>query len=306
MSVQLKGDKTWRKMMLPEMSFLDSFDEFDGGVYDTGRWKPDLGFLNKQDAAVIWPPGYLHETSTTAPADGSCGSALTLQYAFPQPVQFLRAFLPRLSLSSEVGQCVASQWSSYATFDVDGIKPVRQMSKMRAQLEAIMTIVDSNKDDLITVAEAVAWLKDPRCLIRHSYGYRRHGRQLDLFIQFKAEDTVAYHDMDDDMVVSKQELWDSLVQWNVVRIRIKEGLKVVNRADRAALEQLERSLDYLRRQPITLPTNLRPELNDIFELKPGTKILPSLKDVHSFSDTEFFSNAREAVHDLKQHQKREL
>ena len=31
----------WRKMMLPKMSFLDSFDEFDGGVYEARnrhRW----------------------------------------------------------------------------------------------------------------------------------------------------------------------------------------------------------------------------------------------------------------------------
>ena len=30
------------------------------------------------------------------------------------------------------------------------------------------------------------------------------------------EDTVAYHDKDDDMVVSRQELLDSLAQWNLV------------------------------------------------------------------------------------------
>eukprot|EP00438_Fugacium_kawagutii_P018588 Skav206607 [mRNA] locus=scaffold332:176615:180597:- [translate_table: standard] len=61
------------------------------------KWEPDLGFLNSAQGAVIWPPGYLHETSTLPPPDtcpgkapdGKCGSALTLQYAFPQPVQFL-------------------------------------------------------------------------------------------------------------------------------------------------------------------------------------------------------------------------
>lgn len=67
--------------MLPKMSFLDSFDEFDGGVYEVRglrvscwlsqakKWAPDLGFLNTAKGAVIWPPGYLHETSTLPPPD---------------------------------------------------------------------------------------------------------------------------------------------------------------------------------------------------------------------------------------------
>merc|ERR1719201_106610 len=112
------------------MTFLDSYDEFDGGVYKAGKWKPDLGFVLKTGSAVVWPPGYLHETSTLQPADGACGAAITLQFAFPQPVQFLRAFLPRLSLSSEVGHCVASSWSGYPTFYVPGISPATDAKAM--------------------------------------------------------------------------------------------------------------------------------------------------------------------------------
>lgn len=39
--------------MLPKMSFLDSFDEFDGGVYDAGRLSNRL--LNNQKQALwLW------------------------------------------------------------------------------------------------------------------------------------------------------------------------------------------------------------------------------------------------------------
>merc|ERR1719436_2065663 len=124
--------------MLPKMTFLDSFDEFDGGVYDAGRWEPDLGFINQRMSAVIWPPGYLHETSTLPTEDGACGAALTLQYVFPQPVQFIRAFLPRLSLSAEVGQCVRRYWSGWPTLYVPGVKPVRQSQEMERQLDTIL------------------------------------------------------------------------------------------------------------------------------------------------------------------------
>merc|ERR1712054_563461 len=38
-SVQLKGEKKWRKMLERDMTFLHSYDEFDGGVYQAGYWK---------------------------------------------------------------------------------------------------------------------------------------------------------------------------------------------------------------------------------------------------------------------------
>merc|ERR1712151_540245 len=122
--------------------------------------------------------------------------------------------------------------------------------------------------------------------------------QRPLFLKFKAEDTVAYHDMDDDMVASRQEIWDSLVQWNVVRVRMHNGLKLINTADRAGLEALEKSLDYLRRKPVEFPKKLRPELQSLFSLPKGTKILKSLKGISSLSDTEFYSRARDRIDGL--------
>merc|ERR1712045_171361 len=110
-----------------------------------------------------------------------------------------------------------------------------------------------------------------------------------------AEDVVAYHDMNDDMEVSKQELWDSLVQWNVVRVRIKEGLKLVNKADKAGLQAYEKSLDYLRRSPAKFDVQLRPELQQLFSLPKGTKLFPSLRGINSFSDSEWFSPARDRI-----------
>mmetsp|Transcript_76498 Transcript_76498/g.167126 ORF Transcript_76498/g.167126 Transcript_76498/m.167126 type:complete len:446 (+) Transcript_76498:725-2062(+) len=302
-SLQLNGDKKWRKMLEPEMTFLHSFDEFDGGVYIAGLWQPDLGFVNRKGGAVIWPPGYIHETKTDQPPDGSCGSAITLQFDFPQPVQFFRAYLPRLSLSSEVGQCVGMAWSFYATLSVQGITPTPKSAVMQEQMETIMHALDADKDGFITVAETLTFFETPGSAIHKElkmHPKEHHG----LYSKFKAEDTVAYHDMNDDMRVSRQELWDSLVQWNVVRIRMQEGLKYVNSADREGLEKFERSLDYMRRNPVTFPNKLRPELRDIFSLPTGTKLLKSLKGVHSLSDSEFFSRVREKAAKLASKQRK--
>jgi len=294
-SLQLLGDKKWRKMLEPDLTFLHSYDEFDGGVYQAGMWKPDLGFLNKQGSAVIWPPGYLHETKTRLHPEGKCGAAITLQYDFPQPVQFFRAFLPRLSLSSEVGHC-AREWNGYPTFFSKDIKPTPKQAKLDEQLSKIMSAVDSDGDGQITVDETMQWFKSPKST---AVSHMRVGPEhTETYVKFQAEDTVAYHDKNDDMIVSRQELLDSLAQWNVVRVRIAKGLQYVNTADKQGLMDFERSMDYMRRGPVEFPKKMRPELERLFSLKKGTKIFPSTKGINSLSDQEFFSRVHDRLQKL--------
>jgi len=301
-SVQLRGDKKWRKMLEREMTLLHSYDEFDGGVYQAGYWKPDLGFVLKAGQAVVWPPGYLHETKTMPPPDGMCGTAITLQFAFPQPVQFLRAFMPRLALSAEVGQCVARDWTSYVVLFVGNIKPSPKGAAIEKQKQAILKAVDANNDGQVTVEEVKSFLKSgkaSRDASNREMGFRELRIDMDIFYQFLAEDTVAFHDQNNDMVVSTQELWDSLVQWNVVRIRMQVGLKLLNKADRKGLEAFERSLDFMRRAPVELPKKLRPELNAIFSLPKGTKLFPNIGRIQSASDSEFFSQVNDRLEQLQ-------
>merc|ERR1712039_541981 len=209
-----------------------------------------------------------------------------------------------------VGQCVVRSWGGYAIFHMQGIKPSRMQSDMEAQLQKIVQAVDRDGDEKITVDEARAYLEQSPSMRQQ---VREHATDHQkLFYQFKAEDTVAYHDMDNDMTVTRQELWDSLVQWNVVRIRIREGLKLVNAADRKGLEALERSLDYMRRSPVEFPKKLRPELEQLFSLPKGTKVFKSMKGVNSLSDQEFFSEARDRIEALvrkmggKKHRREEM
>merc|ERR1712046_370328 len=100
------------------------------------------------------------------------------------------------------------------------------------------------------------------------------------------------------MKASRQEVRDSLAQWNVIRIRMAMGLRFVNNADRRGLEDFEKSLDFMRRQPMKLPKKLRPELQELFKLRKGTKLFPSLKGINSLSDTEFFSPMRFRMQEL--------
>merc|ERR1712014_421498 len=157
----------------------------------------------------------------------------------------------------------------------------------------ILEAVDSDKNGEITVDETIAFFKNAG--LRGRY----RPEHMDIYIRFQAEDTVAYHDMDNNMAVSRQELLDSLAQWNVVRVRMSKGLKFVNKVDRAGLEAFERSLDYMRRNPAKIPKRLRPEREELFSLRKGTQIFPSLKHVNSFSDSEFFSPMRDRLEDLQ-------
>lgn len=299
-SLQLRGDKKWRKMLEPKMTFLHSYDEFDGGVYQAGLWKPDLGFMNKAGAAVIWPPGYLHETKTQPPPDGECGTAITLQYSFPQPVKFFRAFLPRLSLSSEVSHCLRHAWGVYPTMHVPGIEPTHVVKTMKQQVQTLAKAIDKDSDGLITVEEVQAYLESGESTAsRQASRYEPAHRAL--FYRFQAEDTVAYGDLNDDMVIDRQELWDSLVQWNVVHVRIKEGLKYICTADKEGLWKLEESLDYLRREPASPPRTLRPELQQLFRIETGKNVC-NPKKIGSISDGEFYSEVRGRIDSLLRHQ----
>eukprot|EP00747_Dinoflagellata_sp_TGD_P184438 gnl/TRDRNA2_/TRDRNA2_40046_c0_seq1.p1 gnl/TRDRNA2_/TRDRNA2_40046_c0~~gnl/TRDRNA2_/TRDRNA2_40046_c0_seq1.p1 ORF type:complete len:215 (+),score=57.60 gnl/TRDRNA2_/TRDRNA2_40046_c0_seq1:83-646(+) len=177
---------------------------------------------------------------------------------------------------------------------------------MKEQVDAIFKAVDKDSDEKITIPETLQFFKSGSSKVTNELRYietRHHAG----FLQFKAEDTVAYHDQDDDTVVTRKELWESLVQWNVVVTRIREGLKLVNQADRKGLEEFEKSFDYLRREPVEIPSfkKLRPELKELFSLKSGTTILPSLKGINSLSDSEWYSNTRETVHHLLSKQKKE-
>lgn len=54
--------------------------------------------------------------------------------------------MPRLSMSAEVGHCVAMTWSGYATMHVRGVVPTPKEARMKEQLEKIQTLVDTNQD----------------------------------------------------------------------------------------------------------------------------------------------------------------
>ena len=93
-------------------------DTSDGGVYSSGRWAPEYEARVGPGEALVFPPGYLHETFVR-PADnpdGGCTVATTFQMAAPAASRYLHAWLPRLAqtnLQTEE-RLVSSEWSVLA------------------------------------------------------------------------------------------------------------------------------------------------------------------------------------------------
>lgn len=258
-STQLNGAKRWRMMLMPEMkTVFDSFDEFDAGVYRSHHaWQPELDFDNPQGGAIIFPPGYMHESM----AHGKCSTSTTYQYKFPQPTKYIRTFLPRLLMSQEVGKC-SQTWDPYATWQNAGeVVPTLDKAKVRAQLERILALVDADGDRSITLAEAkryyneaagMAWAREVGIPfdfqtdeVWAAVDKRAAQRAL---ADARAVDAIAYHDTDDDAAVSEAELWEALYSWNVVRRVVVERARILTKgADKAELVAFERALNVFRR-----------------------------------------------------------
>ena len=98
-----------------------------------------------------------------------------------------------------------------------------------------MQAIDLNKDEELDLSEIVhyfkehpngAWGRDIRYHQGYAFGrvqkyYRLYGAQInEALIVSIANDTMVYHDLNDDEIITKEELMASLVQWHGVKSRL--------------------------------------------------------------------------------------
>ena len=107
LSVVLHGERRWRigpVPRLPKGAGRSPDDEvvFDDGVAYKLGWKPMFEFTVKEGEAVLFPPGWIHETLNTA---DDCTVALTTQFVFPTPVRYYRSFYNRLRRIGDLNSC---------------------------------------------------------------------------------------------------------------------------------------------------------------------------------------------------------
>merc|ERR1719468_245277 len=66
------------------------------------KWSPLFEVIAKEGDAVLFPPGWIHETLNTAEG---CTVALTTQFSVPAPVGYYRSYYNRLRRVGDLNSC---------------------------------------------------------------------------------------------------------------------------------------------------------------------------------------------------------
>jgi hypothetical protein len=107
LSTVLSGARRWRVGPVPRMPKGGGRSRRDEVVYDDGvayklNWKPMFEFTVKEGDAVLFPPGWIHETFNVA---DTCTAALTTQFTNPRPVRYWRSYYQRLRRVGDLNPC---------------------------------------------------------------------------------------------------------------------------------------------------------------------------------------------------------
>lgn len=116
LSVVLSGERRWRVGPVPRMPLGGGRSRrgdvvFDDGVaYELG-WQPMFEFTARAGEAVLFPPGWIHETLNTGEG---CTVALTTQFTNPLPIKYWRSYYQRLRRIGDLNPCWDQmlQWAS--------------------------------------------------------------------------------------------------------------------------------------------------------------------------------------------------
>lgn len=249
MSVQLNGFKQWKLMTMPKVdSIAQMFDEFDGGIRrdPTRAFEPDYEYTLGPGEGILFPPGMMHETLSVS--DNTCTTSVTFNIPIPMSARYIRNLLPRLSLSTEFGDCLWDRWAPTVTLGVGGRWTDQKLDGGKAagqKAREIIKAVDRNNDDQLSSIELLHWLKtspaaehfrqpgrNPDARLAFSKGASLADESIASLLELRAEDSIAYWDMNGDGIATIEEIHDGLWQWHVIVTRRRVAdLVLGDRAD---------------------------------------------------------------------------
>ncbi|KAF4718841.1 hypothetical protein FOZ63_012253, partial [Perkinsus olseni] len=236
MSVQLSGFKRWKLMTMPRVdSIAEMFDEFDGGIRrDPSRsFEPDYEYTLGPGEGILFPPGMMHETLSVS--ENECTTSVTFNIPIPMSARYIRNLLPRLSLSTEFGDCLWDRWADTVTLGLGGMWTDEKLDggQVAGEIaERILVSVDRNGDRQLDSDEVLYWLRadplaqrfrdpkhNPDARLAFSKGASLGEEAIESLLVLRAEDCIAYWDGDGDGLATKEELHDALWQWHVIVTR---------------------------------------------------------------------------------------
>eukprot|EP00927_Polykrikos_kofoidii_P049374 TRINITY_DN43439_c0_g1_i1.p1 TRINITY_DN43439_c0_g1~~TRINITY_DN43439_c0_g1_i1.p1 ORF type:complete len:493 (+),score=79.97 TRINITY_DN43439_c0_g1_i1:50-1480(+) len=178
LSSVLEGARRWRIGPLPRMpkgagrSFPGEVFYDDGVAYALG-WKPMFEFEVRAGEALLFPPGWIHETYNVAEG---CTVALTTQFSYPTPSGYFRSYYNRLRRIGDLEEC----WDEFTSLGTLHKKLPTEANKVIGFAETLFGSLDSDGDGALSVAE----------------------------IGGRAE--LDFHDLDKDSKVTAEELVDTM------------------------------------------------------------------------------------------------
>lgn len=128
LSFVLSGERRWRIGPVPRMPAGAGRSRKEEVVFDDGvayklNWKPMFEFTVKEGEAVLFPPGWIHESLNLAE---TCTVALTTQFTNPRPVRYWRSYYQRLRRVGDLNPC----WNEMIQYGSLGLK--QKWAKMPA------------------------------------------------------------------------------------------------------------------------------------------------------------------------------
>lgn len=259
-SVQLKGRKTWRLGMFPEVpTVFDSFNSHDAGIYGAKKWRPEYEFEVGPGECFVFPPGYIHETYVRPDQNTECTVATTFQYNVPFASKYVRTFLPRLFNSHLVWQEQAVEiWAGFAQITHEEILPVVVTDEdIAKRVSDILDVIDVNNDEIVVEKEfRNFYLHHPEGAWSRQKGFAwlkfEKSKELKKTIQRelaenRAGDCVMWHDIDEDGQVTRAELEVSTKQWNVLLQKYQALRKLNPKKKKSAKKALDIELFFLKK-----------------------------------------------------------
>ena len=207
LSINLSGRRQYRLPPVPRPArrSIDVLHD-DGYVYEHG-WTPRYEFNVTAGEAVLFPPGWLHETRNTG---DECAASLTHQFAVPAPAAYWRTWLPRLTRTGDLSAC----WNEIATFAGLGAPPNAAEeaggngARGIAAADAVFAAVDTDGNGALSLSElTAAGRKSGQAAMLGSAAHFGRG-------------ALAYHDLDDDGAVSAAEYRANRAEWTLNQWRV--------------------------------------------------------------------------------------
>lgn len=174
---------------------------FDDGVAYHLNWTPFYEFVAKEGDAVLFPPGWIHETFNV---DNGRAVARTTQFDVPHSVGYHRSYYSRLRRSGDI----SPRWNrviSWASIQqripklnnkADARKFAQELYKKQTRLDpGVKTFYDCNRDGKVFQTEFVEvfvqwWLTEMAVQQEPIVG-RESGRMLAFDMGFAPEAKVA-------------------------------------------------------------------------------------------------------------------